>query len=110
MSVSAESIAELRLLLALAILRDGVAVQPAEEDAPQPTPADAMAAATPGRNRDLTDAGATTAIHIPKADLVLLRRVSVERANRIGGRPSVSNVLRDMIDLHRADLEAEVES
>lgn len=63
---------------------------------------------SPGkRNRDLTDASATTAVHIPKDQLALLRRVAVERANREGGRPSVSNVLRDLIERHRAELERE---
>jgi hypothetical protein len=37
----------------------------------------------------------------------LLRRVAVERANRDGGRPSVSNVLRDLIEANRAALERE---
>jgi hypothetical protein len=61
----------------------------------------------PKRDRSLTDGSATTAIHIPRADLALLRRVAVERANRDGGRPSVSDVLRDLIERHRAELEAE---
>jgi len=49
----------------------------------------------------------TTAIHIPSDDLALLRRVAVERATREGGRPSVSNVLRALIDQHRRELEKE---
>lgn len=76
------------------------------------TPAGAQNATTPaqaGRSRALTDASATTAIHIPRDDLALLRRVAVERANRGGGRPSVSDVLRDLIERHRAELEAEAE-
>jgi predicted CopG family antitoxin len=40
---------------------------------------------------------------------MLLRRVSIERANRQGGRPSVSNILRELIEQHRAELEAEAE-
>jgi hypothetical protein len=63
----------------------------------------------PARSRELTDNGATTAVHLAKEDLMLLRRVSIERANRQGGRPSVSNILRELIEQHRAELEAEAE-
>jgi len=59
------------------------------------------------RSRELTDRSVTTAIHLPKDDLALLRRVAVERANRDGGRPSVSDVLRELIETHRAKLEGE---
>lgn len=72
-------------------------------------PAEPLAAPpSPGkRDRTLTDSSATTAVHIPKDQLALLRRVAVERANRDGGRPSVSNVLRDLIEANRAALERE---
>jgi len=63
----------------------------------------------PARSRELTDNGATTAVHLAREDLMLLRRVSIERANRQGGRPSVSNILRELIEQHRAELEAEAE-
>jgi hypothetical protein len=49
----------------------------------------------------------TTAVHIPKAVHSLLRRVAVERANLHGGRPSVSAVLTDLVQRHRAELERE---
>ena len=49
----------------------------------------------------------TTAAHIPKAVLSLLRRVAVERANMHGGRPSVSAVITDLVERHRAELEEE---
>ena len=49
----------------------------------------------------------TTAVHIPKAVHSLLRRVAVERANLLGGRPSVSAVLTDLVQRHRAELEQE---
>ena len=71
---------------------------------PPPVPVD-----PPRRDRALTDKSMTTAIHIPSDDLALLRRVAVERATREGGRPSVSNVLRALIDQHRAALEAEAQ-
>ena len=83
----------------------------AAASAPAPEPAPATPATEPAppprRGRALTDAGTTTAVHIPREDLALLRRVAVERANRHGGRPSVSDVLRGLIERHRAELEQE---
>ena len=49
----------------------------------------------------------TTAVHIPKATLSLLRRVAVARADKHGGRPSVSAVLVDLTERARAELEQE---
>ena len=49
----------------------------------------------------------TTAIHVPKATLTLLRRVSIARADHAGGRPSVSAVLTDLVERSRAELERE---
>jgi hypothetical protein len=49
----------------------------------------------------------TTAIHVPRDVLALLRRVAVERANRDGGRASVSAVLVDLVRANAADLEKE---
>lgn len=51
----------------------------------------------------------TTAVHIPKATLSLLRRVAVARADRHGGRPSVSGVLVDLVERARAELQVETE-
>ncbi len=51
----------------------------------------------------------TTAVHIPKATLSLLRRVAVARADKHGGRPSVSGVLVDLAERARAELEQETE-
>ncbi len=81
----------------------------ASAPAPEPEPATPATepAPPPRRGRALTDAGTTTAVHIPREDLALLRRVAVERANRHGGRPSVSDVLRGLIERHRAELERE---
>ncbi|MBR0649957.1 hypothetical protein GXW78_09805 [Roseomonas terrae] len=82
--------------------------------ASQPSPAaetPAPLAAPPGpakRDRSLSDRSATTALHIPREQLHLLRLVAVARANREGGgRPSVSNVLRELIEANRAALERE---
>lgn len=77
------------------------AVQTAADEPPTPS------AGPPRRDRTLTDSSATTALHIPKDLLHLLRLVAVTRANRDGGRPSVSNVLRELIEASRAELERE---
>ncbi len=57
-------------------------------------------------SRDLGEM-TTTAIHIPKETLALLRRVAVERANQHGGRPSVSAVITELAEAGRAELEKE---
>jgi hypothetical protein len=51
---------------------------------------------------------ATSAMHLPKATLQLLRRVAVARAGRQGGRPSVSALIVDLVEKHRAELQAEI--
>lgn len=51
----------------------------------------------------------TTAIHIPRETLALLRRAAVERANRGGGRPSVSALIVDLVESQRARLQAEID-
>jgi hypothetical protein len=52
----------------------------------------------------------TTAIHIRKEDWNLLRSVSFHRAKASGGRASVSEVVRTLIEAHRSELEKEVGS
>jgi hypothetical protein len=73
-------------------------------------PAQAERDSAPGRpaRRAASEEMTTTAIHVPKAALALLRRVAVERANRHGGRPSVSAVIADLVERNRAELEREV--
>jgi hypothetical protein len=51
---------------------------------------------------------ATSAMHLPKATLQLLRRVAVARAGRQGGRPSVSALIVDLVEKHRTELQAEI--
>jgi hypothetical protein len=51
---------------------------------------------------------ATSAMHLPKTTLQLLRRVAVARAGKRGGRPSVSAVIVELVELHRADMETEI--
>ena len=49
----------------------------------------------------------TTAIHLPRDLLRILREVAIARADVAGGRPSVSAVLTDLIREHRAALARE---
>ena len=51
---------------------------------------------------------ATTAVNLPRDNLLLLRRVAVERANKEGGRPSVSAILARLIESNRDELESEL--
>jgi hypothetical protein len=69
------------------------------------TPAPAAAAGRYSRDRaDMT----TTAVYVPRDALALLRLVAVRRANARGeGRPSVSDVITDLVERHRDELEAE---
>lgn len=72
----------------------------AEAATPVPAPAT-------GRYSRQKDAMTTTAIYIPKDAHALLRLVAVRRANAGSGRPSVSDVITDLVERHRDELEAE---
>ena len=50
----------------------------------------------------------STAIHIPRDVHDLLRAVAYTRAQLEGGRASVSKLITELVEMHRADLEAEV--
>jgi hypothetical protein len=79
----------------------------AKAEAATPTPPGTTGAPA-GQNR-ASEPMVTTAVHVPHRVLSLLRRVAVERANLHGGRPSVSAVLSDLVEQHRAELEKEAE-
>jgi hypothetical protein len=49
----------------------------------------------------------TTSVHLPSDLLRLLRLVAVVRASRHGGRPSVSDILRELLEKHRREFETE---
>lgn len=53
-------------------------------------------------------AAITTAIHIPKETWTLLRAVAFRRAQRTGGRASVSKLIAEVIERCREDLEKEL--
>jgi hypothetical protein len=50
----------------------------------------------------------TTAVHLPKTTLQLLKRVAFHRSQKDGGRMSVSKLLTDIVESHRKALEREV--
>ena len=50
----------------------------------------------------------TTAIHISKSTWNLLRAVAFHRAQVRGGRASVSKLLAELVERHRAELEKEL--
>ena len=72
--------------------------------APQAQPEHRTEPATRGPLKG--DTHITTGIHIHRDHLDLLRRAAVGRARVEGGRASVSEVLTDLIERHRAELEA----
>jgi hypothetical protein len=76
------------------------AVDVVEAEASRP----AAAPRTPIPEGEMT----TTAVHLPKATLSLLRRVAVARADNQGGRPSVSAVLVELVERARKELEQEI--
>ena len=50
----------------------------------------------------------TTTISLPKKTLTLLRRVALERAEKEGGRNSVSRVIQSLVSDRKAELMAEL--
>lgn len=75
----------------------------AERVAAEPPPAAPIVTSRPDMGLMVT-----TAIHIPKRTLSLLRKVSIARADRNGGRPSVSALLADLAEEARERLEQEL--
>ena len=58
----------------------------------------------------VTDEYAPSAVNLRRSDWKFLRRVAEARADRAGGRPSVSKVIESLIDAHRKKLQAEIEN
>lgn len=69
---------------------------------------DAVEAEPPGVSSIDRGDMTTSAMHLPKATLQLLRKVAVARAGRRGGRPSVSAVIVDLVEQHRAEFQKEI--
>jgi hypothetical protein len=51
----------------------------------------------------------TSGINLPLDIYELLNRVAFRRALKLGGRPSVSGLLVDLVQRHRKELERELE-
>lgn len=66
-------------------------------------PSKAQPKATPAEAEEYV----TTAIHLPRDLLRILREVAIARADVAGGRPSVSAVLTDLVRENRAALVRE---
>ena len=63
----------------------------------------AAASNRPQRNEKMQ----VTSVHLPSDLLYMLRMVAVTRARRSGGRPSVSDVIREMIESNRRQFHEE---
>ena len=50
----------------------------------------------------------TTAIHIPRSTWKLLRKVAFMRAEKNGGRPSVSSLITSLVEENRRKMEKEI--
>ena len=53
---------------------------------------------------------ATTAVHLPKKTLQLLKFVAFHRSQVHGGRMSVSRLLTDLVEAYRKELEQEIKT
>ncbi len=63
-------------------------------------------AKAPSRTSD--DGWASTSVHLPVELLELLRMAAVKRASRQGGRPNVSEIVREALDAYRSKIEEEL--
>ena len=61
----------------------------------------------PGGKAKVSSDMITATVNLPREMLTLLRRVAVNRADTAGGRPSVSDVVREILEKHRDELEDE---
>ena len=64
------------------------------------------AGAKPKPQSDLSDHKMTT-VYLPPEMVTLLRIVAARRAEGVGGRPSVSEVVRGILEKHRPEIEKE---
>ena len=60
----------------------------------------------PKPQSDMSDHKMTT-VYLPPEMLTLLRIVAARRAEDAGGRPSVSDVVRGILETHRSEIEKE---
>ncbi len=65
-------------------------------------------AAPPAPSRTSSEGWASTSVHLPVELLELLRMAAVKRASRQGGRPNVSEIVREALEAHRKEIEGEL--
>ena len=83
-----------------ALTAENLVVPKQDQDAPPAT-------TSPTRRTTASAGMAITSIHLPRELLTLLRFASIHRADQRGGRPSVSDVIRDVLERHRDEIEDE---
>ena len=59
-------------------------------------------------SRTSVEGWASTSVHLPVELLELLRMAAVKRASRQGGRPNVSEIVREALEAHRKEIESEL--
>ncbi len=59
-------------------------------------------------SRTSDEGWASTSVHLPVELLELLRMAAVKRASRQGGRPNVSEIVREALEAHRKEIEGEL--
>ncbi len=65
-------------------------------------------AGAPAPSRTSSEGWASTSVHLPVELLELLRMAAVKRASRQGGRPNVSEIVREALEAHRSNIEEEL--
>jgi hypothetical protein len=63
---------------------------------------------TSDQKQDMPLEWSTTAIHLPKTTLNLLKLAAFHRAQKHGGRMSVSKLVTEIIESHRKELEQNI--
>jgi hypothetical protein len=58
-------------------------------------------------NRHVEKKMQVTSLYLPTDLLYVLRAVAVSRASKFGGRPSVSDVVRELLESHLSRFDAE---
>ena len=64
-------------------------------------------AGAPAPTRTSSEGWASTSVHLP-VELLELLRMAVKRASRQGGRPNVSEIVREALEAHRDKIEGEL--
>ena len=73
-----------------------------------PAPSEHHGESSPGEKD--REGSLTTAIHLPRQTWTLLRAVAFQRAQKQGGRASVSGLIVELVEKARSSLEKEIAS